>query len=80
MRWTLAAAQQLRRPLLGAPFAGAASGEVADLLTALGAEIVPLRGEAIAQRLKRSPALPATERLTVDVLADTLRLMKHPLR
>jgi hypothetical protein len=80
VRWTLATAKQLRRPLLGAAFAGAACGEVADLLAALGAEIVPLRGDAIAQRLKRSPTLPAAERLTVDILADTLRLMKHPLR
>ena len=80
VRWTLAAAQQLRHPLLGAPFAGAASGEVADLLASIGAEIVPLRGEAIAQRLARRPVLPRTEPLTADALAGTLRLMKHPLR
>jgi hypothetical protein len=80
VRWTLAAAQQLRHPLLGAPLAGAASGEVADLLTSIGAEIVPLRGEAIAQRLARRPVLPRTEPLTADALAGALRLMKHPLR
>ena len=80
VRWTLAAAQQLRHPLLGAPFAGAASGEVAEMLTTLGAEIVPLRGEAIVQRLARRPERPRSERLTADALADTLRLMKRPLR
>jgi len=80
VRWTLAAAQQLRQPLLGAPFAGAASGEVAALLASIGAEIVPLRGEAIAQRLARRPVLPRSEPLTADALADVLRLMKHPLR
>lgn len=80
VRWTLAAAQQLRHPLLGAPFAGAASGDAADLLMSLGAEIVPLRGEAIAQRLARRPVLPRTERLTADALTGALRLMKHPLR
>jgi len=53
VRWTLAAAQQLRHPLLGAPFDGADSGDVADLLASIGAEIVPLRGAAIAQRLAR---------------------------
>jgi hypothetical protein len=46
VRWTLAAAQQLRHPLLAAPFAGASSGDVADLLASIGAEIMPLRGEA----------------------------------
>jgi hypothetical protein len=80
VRWTLATAQQLRHPLLGAPFAGAASGDVADLLASIGAEIVPLRGEAIAQRLSRRPVLPRTEPLTADALAGTLRLKKHPLR
>jgi hypothetical protein len=80
VRWTLAAAQQLRHPLLGAPFPGAASGSVADLLASIGAEIVPLRGEAIAQRLARRPLLPRREPLTADGLADALRLMRHPLR
>lgn len=80
VRWTLAAAQQLRHPLLSAPFAGAASGEVADLLARLGAEIVPLRSEAIMQRLARRPERARSERLTADALADTLRLMKRPLR
>jgi len=80
VRWTLAAAQQLRHPLLGAPLAGAAPGDLADLLASIGAEIVPLRGEAIAQRLARRPVLPRTEPLTADALAGALRLMKHPLR
>jgi hypothetical protein len=80
VRWTLAAAQQLRHPLLGAPFAGVASGDVADLLASIGADIVPLRGEAIAQRLARRPLLPRAEPLTADDLAGALRLMRHPLR
>jgi len=80
VRWTLAAAKQLRRPLLGAPFAGASSDDVADRLTSIGAEIVPLRGEAIAQRLAHRPASPVCEPLTADALAATMRLMKHPLR
>lgn len=80
VRWTLAAAQQLRHPVLGAPFSGAASGEVTDLLASIGAEIVPLRGELIAERLAHRPELPRREPLTADALATTLRLMKHPLR
>jgi hypothetical protein len=80
VRWTLATARQLRRPLLGAPFAGAASAEIADLLASIGAEIVPLRGEAIAQRLAHRPIQPRSEPLTADSLAGALRLMKHPLR
>ncbi|MCX6373821.1 MAG: TIR domain-containing protein [Actinobacteria bacterium] len=80
VRWTLATAQQLRHPLLGASFAGAASGDVAELLESIGAEIVPLRGEAIAQRLTQRPVLPPTERLTADDLFSALQLMRHPLR
>jgi len=80
VRWTLAAARQLRQPLLGAPFSIADSGDVAGLLASIGAEIVPLRGEAIVQRLAHRPALPRTEPLTVDALADALLLMRHPLR
>lgn len=80
VRWTLAAAQQLRHPVLGAPFSGAASGEVADLLASIGAKIVPLRGELIAERLAHRPELPRREPLTADAVATTLRLMKHPLR
>ena len=80
VRWTLAAARQLRQPLLGAPFSIADSGDVAGLLASIGAEIVPLRGEAIAQRLAHRPAPMRTEPLTVDALVDALRLMKHPLR
>jgi hypothetical protein len=80
VRWTLAAARQLRQPVLGAPFPGAVSNNVAELLASIGAEIVPLRGEAIAQRLARRPAYPRTEPLTADSLTGALRLMKHPLR
>jgi hypothetical protein len=80
VRWTLAAARQLRHPLLSAPFAGAGANDVAELLASIGAEIVPLRGEAIAQRLARRPAYPRTEPLTADSLTGALRLMRHPLR
>jgi hypothetical protein len=80
VRWTLAATRQLRHPLLGAPFAGATAHDVAELLASIGAEIVPLRSEAIAQRLARRPAYPRTEPLTADSLTGALRLMKHPLR
>ena len=80
VRWTLATAQTIRHPLLGAPFTGVTSNEVADLLASIGAEIIPLRSEAIAQRLARRPLLPPTEPLTVDTLAGALSLMRHPLR
>ena len=80
VRWTLAASRQLRHPLFGAPFAGAASAEVAALLASIGVEIVPLGGGAIAQRLTRRPTPLRGEPLTADALADALRLMRHPLR
>jgi hypothetical protein len=80
VRWTLATAHRLRHPLLGAPFAGVASEDVAELLASIGAEIVPLRGEAIARRLTHRPALPRAERLTPDDLVAALWMMRHPLR
>jgi hypothetical protein len=80
VRWTLVAARQLRHPLLGVPFTGEGPTAVADRLTSLGAEIVPLRADAIAQRLALRPALPQSEPLTADVLVGTLRMMRHPLR
>ncbi|HEY5387716.1 MAG TPA: TIR domain-containing protein [Thermoleophilia bacterium] len=80
VRWTLAATQQLRHPLLGAPFAGAASGDVAELLASIGAEIMPLHSDAIAQRLARRAVLPRSEPLKADALVGALRLMRQPLR
>ena len=80
VRWTLAAAQQLRHPLLGAPFAEGAPGRAGDALTAIGAEIVPLRGGAIARRLSYRPVPLSTESLTVDALAEALTMMRRPLR
>jgi hypothetical protein len=80
VRWTLAAAQELRLPLLGAPLDVTAGHGVADLLRSIGAEIVPLRADAIRDVLPRTHHTPRHEPLTVESLAHTLRMMKQPLR
>ena len=80
VRWTLSAAQELRLPLLGAPLDVTAGGAVADLLRDIGAEIVPLRTEAIRDVLPRAHPTPRHPLLTVESLAHTLRMMKQPLR
>jgi hypothetical protein len=79
VRWTLAAADELRQPLMGSPLAQAPRG-VADLLASVGVEIVPFRGDAIARRLARVTERCGSQRLSADQLALTLRMMKHPLR
>jgi hypothetical protein len=80
VRWTLAVARELRLPLVGAALDLTASGGVADLLRDIGAEIVPLRTEAIRDVLPPVPAARQRELLTVESLSHTLRMMKQPLR
>lgn len=79
VRWTLAAARRLELPLFGAPLV-AGTGEAAALLAGLGIEIVPLRREAIAQRLAQPPEPLHCSPFTAESLALTWRMMKHPLR
>ena len=81
VRWTLATAQALKRPLFGAPLAGAPSLAAADLLASLGGELVPLSGEAIRERLSRErrhvvPPPPPH----AGPLALTLELFRRQLR
>jgi hypothetical protein len=51
VRWTLETACRLERPLLAAALAGQPSREAADLLATMGAEVVSLDGETLAQRV-----------------------------
>lgn len=79
VRWTLAAARRLELPLLGAPLA-AGAGEVAELLAGLGVELVPLQPKTFASHLLPTPHEPLAKTLSAEVVAQTLRLMRHHLR
>lgn len=80
VRWTLTAARELGLPLLGAPLEGTGQRAAADLLHSIGTEILPLRADAIAHRVAQARLPREREPLTVESLALTLRMMKHPLR
>ena len=80
VRWALGAAADLRLPLLGAALPGEAAGDAERLLTRLGARIVPLERERIvdaARSLARRQVRPALDAASI---AETLHLMRHPLR
>lgn len=77
VRWTLAAARELGRPLLGAPLRGAPLPEALDRLAALGVEIVAPNAPAIAARLPHDGRrLLRAEPGGIDALALALRAMR----
>jgi hypothetical protein len=80
VRWALEVAAGLRLPLLGAALPGGASTDAERLLTRLGAEIVPLERDHVVSAT-RSLAL-RQDRPALDAMsfAETLQLMRHPLR
>ena len=80
VRWTLDTAQALRRPLLGAPLSGASTPAAARLVTSLGGEIVPLRVEAIRERLHHEERVLRPDPPHVSPLELTLELFKRQLR
>ena len=80
VRWALEAAAELRLPLLGAALPGEAAGASERFLTDLGAEIVPLSGDAIATRARAAAVRPRIAPIDAASIAETLYLMRHPLR
>ena len=80
VRWALATAAELRLPLLGAALPGEASSASERFLTGIGAEIVPLSGDAIARRARDVAVQPRSAPIDVASIAETLYLMRHPLR
>ena len=79
VRWALEAAAELKLPLLGAALSDEAAWDTERYLSRLGAEIVPLSRDAI---LERARSFPSRRGPAIDVatLAETLHLMRHPLR
>jgi hypothetical protein len=80
VRWALAAAAELRLPLLGAALPGDPDREAELFLTRLGADIVPLDGEAIVARARTLATRHIPRALDASSLVETLHLMRHPLR
>ena len=78
--WALEAAAELKLPLLGAALPGQVATEAERLLTRLGAEIVPLNGEVIVARARAVSTFPVARAIDAASIAETLHLMRHPLR
>jgi hypothetical protein len=78
--WALEAAAELKLPLLGAALPGEEARDAERLLTRLGAEIVPLNGEAIVARARAASTFRVARAIDAASLAETIHLMRHPLR
>ena len=80
VRWALETAAELKLPLLGAALPGESARDTERYLSRLGAEIIPLSRDAIIARTRSFP--PQRRRPAIDAasLAETLHLMRHPLR
>jgi hypothetical protein len=80
VRWAIEAAAEFRLPLLGASLPGAAGKDSEGMLARLGAEIVPLDRDAILTRARTAAAHRPPRSLDAASIAETLHLMRHPLR
>ncbi len=80
VRWALDAAAELKLPLLGAALPGESARDTERYLTRLGAELVPLSRDAILARTRSFPPRHRRPPLDAASLAETLYLMRHPLR
>ena len=80
VRWGLEAAAELRLPLLGAALPGDPDHEAEGFLTRLGVDIVPLDRDIIVARACSMATRRVTRALDAATIAETLHLMRHPLR
>jgi hypothetical protein len=80
VRWALEAAADLRLPLLGVALPGEVSGDSERYLTGLGAELVPLVRDDIVARTRNLATRRSLRTLDAASIAETLHLMRHPLR
>lgn len=80
VRWALQAAAEFRLPLLGAALPGEEVWESERRLTRLGADLVPLEHDAIAARASSVATRREVRTLDAASLAETLHLMRHPIR
>ena len=80
MRWALETAAELKLPLLGAALPGEDAWDAERFLTRLGAELVPLNRDAIVTRTRAASARRVPRAIDAASIAETLHLMRHPLR
>jgi hypothetical protein len=78
--WALEAAAELKLPLLGAALPGEDTWDAERFLTRLGAELVPLDRDAIVTRTRAASAHRGSRTMDAASIAETLFLMRHPLR
>jgi hypothetical protein len=80
VRWALETAAELKLPLLGAALTGEDARDAERFLTRLGAELVPLNRDAIVRQTRAVGARRDPRTIDAASIAETLRLMRHPLR
>ena len=80
VRWALETAAALRLPLLGVALPGEVSGDSERYLTRLGAELVPLIRDDIVARTHSLATRRGRRAIDAASIAETLHLMRHPLR
>lgn len=80
VRWSLTAAAELSLPLFGAPLPGEDARDAEICLTRMGAELVPLSHDAIAESA-RAAAAPhrRSQALTAAAIGTTLHLLRYPI-
>jgi hypothetical protein len=78
--WALETAAELKLPLLGAALPGEDARDAERYLRRLGAEIVPLNGEAIVAKARAVSTFPVARAIDAASIVETLHLMRHPLR
>ena len=81
VRWAMETAAALRLPLLGAALPGEAARDSERFLTRLGAETGPAEPRR-HRHAARAPSPRAVSAPAIDAasIAETLHLMRHPLR
>jgi hypothetical protein len=80
VRWALQAAAELKLPLLGAALPGEAAQDAELVLTRLGAEFVTLDRDDIVARAQAAGARRPARTVDAASIAETLHLMRRPLR
>jgi hypothetical protein len=80
VRWALETAAELRLPLLGVALPGADARESERYLSRLGAELLPLVRDDIVARSRSLGSRRARPAFDASSIAETLRLMRHPIR
>ena len=80
VRWALESAAELSLPLLGAALPGEVARDSESFLTRLGVELIPLSKDAILTRAQALSARRPSRAIDAASIAETLHLMRHPLR